>query len=79
MRVVVVDHIPDDLVCHREERAKCSQTSEVHDVVKVHGVLQAFCDQAIRSKVGLDDSSRISLDLNMKKYILTLNIRQKSS
>ena len=54
MELVVVENVANHLVQHGEEGAKGSQTSEVHDVVQVQGVVQAASYQTICCEVGAE-------------------------
>ena len=63
MRLVVLKHIPDELVYHGEEGVEGPESSELHDVLQTLGILQCLHDQSPRSKVLGNNVSAVLLDL----------------
>ena len=47
MELVVVEDVPDHLVEHGEERAESSESGEVHDVLRLMGMLQTASHQTV--------------------------------
>ena len=47
VELVVVEDVPDHLVEHGEERAESSESGEVHDMLRLMGMLQTASHQTV--------------------------------
>lgn len=67
MVVIVVENIANGLVEHRKQSAECSQSGEVHDVLKSLSVVKTFRNQCITCKVRLKYNGTLALYLSHHK------------
>lgn len=61
--LVVLEHVPDELVYHGEEGIQGPPSSELHDVVQSLGILECLHHQAPRSKLLGNNVSTVPLNL----------------
>ena len=64
--MVVGQYIAYALVEHGEQRAESPEPSEVHNVIQTLGKLQTLVNQAVWSKVLLQQGGTVSLELDRR-------------
>ena len=63
MIVVIVEHITNYLIEHREECSKSPQSCVVHYMIQILSMIKTFGHQRIWRKVWLQDDSALTLYL----------------
>ena len=67
MSLVVLEHVPDELVYHGEEGIQGPSSGELHDVLQSLGILKCLHHQAPRSKLLGNNVSTVPLNLTGRR------------